>query len=221
MSLGSVASDAPTPGGSHERAGREAGARMTGRLVRRHDRGRRRATLRRAVIVVNAEPSPVSALEVSPEAAGLPDLATVSAAGMHAPSAHVTPDALLAFAREAYAIRRRRDRYLPADLFGEPTWDILLDLYVATRENRPVPTTSACIGADVPPTTALRWLRILETRGLVEREEDGRDGRRTFVRLSPRGLAAMDNWLHVALVTLDHTVGSILRQATPLAEAAE
>jgi hypothetical protein len=54
-----------------------------------------------------------------------------------------------------------------------------------------VPTTSACIGANVPPTTALRWLRILEARGLVEREDDGRDGRRTFVCLTARGQAAM------------------------------
>jgi DNA-binding transcriptional ArsR family regulator len=101
----------------------------------------------------------------------------------------------LTLARECYAGRRRRARYLSGDLFGEPTWDILLDLYVAAREGRRVPTTSACIGAHVPPTTALRWLRILETRGLVEREEDGRDGRRTFVKLTGRGEAVMEAFL--------------------------
>lgn len=98
----------------------------------------------------------------------------------------------LTIAREVYAERRRRHRFLPADLFGEPTWDILIDLYIAYREDRRVPTTSSCIGAHVPPTTALRWLRILESRDLVEREDDGRDGRRTFVRLTAQGLAAMD-----------------------------
>lgn len=98
----------------------------------------------------------------------------------------------LTIAREIYAERRRRHKFLPADLFGEPTWDILIDLYIAYREDRRVPTTSSCIGAHVPPTTALRWLRILESRDLVEREDDGRDGRRTFVRLSPQGLTAMD-----------------------------
>lgn len=98
----------------------------------------------------------------------------------------------LIIARELYAERRRRHRHLPADLFGEPTWDILIDLYIAYRENRRVPTTSSCIGAHVPPTTALRWLRILETRDLVEREDDGRDGRRTFVRLTSNGITSMD-----------------------------
>ena len=108
----------------------------------------------------------------------------------------------LTLAREFYAGRRRRSRYLSVDLFGEPTWDILLDLYVAARENRRVPTTSACIGAHVPPTTALRWLRILEMRGLVDREDDGRDGRRTFVRLTERGHAVMEGFLGTMADTL-------------------
>lgn len=194
---------------------------MSGHLVRRHERGRRKAALRRASPAVLAEA--MAAQDPLGEAgrAPGPEVTASLAAGLHESSARITPEALLAFAREMYAIRRRRDRHLPGDLFGEPTWDILLDLYVATREGRPVPTTSACIGANVPPTTALRWLRILEARGLVEREEDGRDGRRTFVRLSARGLAAMDDWLHVALAMLDHSVGSIIRRGVPLAEAAE
>lgn len=108
----------------------------------------------------------------------------------------------LTLAREFYSGRRRRARFFSTDLFGEPTWDIMLDLYVAGREGRRVPTTSACIGAHVPPTTALRWLRILEMRGLVEREDDGRDGRRTFVRLTARGQAALLGFLGTMAETL-------------------
>jgi len=106
-----------------------------------------------------------------------------------------TAEAVLTLARELYVERRRRAKYFDEDLFGEPSWDILLDLYIASREGRRVPTTSACIGANVPPTTALRWLRMIEAKGLVERESDGRDGRRTFVGLSRKGLAAMDGFL--------------------------
>lgn len=123
-------------------------------------------------------------------------------------AASLVPDtaaghAAVALAHELYVGRRKRERYLSSDLFGEPTWDMLLDLYVAAREDRRVPTTSACIGAHVPPTTALRWLRILEAKGLVEREDDGRDGRRTFVRLTSKGLLAMDGWLEGMLLALD------------------
>ena len=118
----------------------------------------------------------------------------------------------LTIAREVYAERRRRHKFLPADLFGEPTWDILLDLYIALREDRRVPTTSSCIGAHVPPTTALRWLRILEARGLVEREDDGRDGRRTFVCLTRRGLTAID----ASLSSMHASMSRVLRADEPV-----
>lgn len=108
-------------------------------------------------------------------------------------AARVTP--ALTLARVLYAERRRRDRTFPCDIFGEPSWDILLDLFIATGEGRRVPTTSACIGAHVPPTTALRWLRLLEGHGLIEREEDERDGRRTFVRLSKKGMDLVGMYL--------------------------
>ena len=39
------------------------------------------------------------------------------------------------------------------ELFGEPAWDILLDLYIANVENKPVSVSSACIGSAAPPTT--------------------------------------------------------------------
>jgi DNA-binding transcriptional ArsR family regulator len=187
---------------------------MTARLVRRSERLSRRATAHRraeaaAIGTEAAGSQPCAGLAAFPAGAGLTG---GLASGLAGQSGVVLKRTLLALARETYNIRRRRARFLPADLFGEPTWDILLDLYVAARENRPVPTTSACIGAHVPPTTALRWLRILEARGLVEREEDGKDGRRTFVRLSTRGIAAMEGYLHAALTTLDAAVGLAWRE---------
>ena len=210
---------------------------MNARLASRAGRLRRRSSIRRldpgsAEGAVRLEADDMGA-DLAIDPVGAPhDPEALDSAVSHAAPARlvvnarpVPPGTLLAFARETYNVRRKRSRFLPADLFGEPTWDILLDLYVATRENRPVPTTSACIGAHVPPTTALRWLRILEARGLVEREDDGRDGRRTFVRLSEQGLAAMESWLRAALGSLDQAVGGILRPAGPLhmhlAEAAE
>jgi hypothetical protein len=62
----------------------------------------------------------------------------------------------LALARRMYLERRQREKHFPSNLFGEPAWDILLDLYVAAKENVKIATTSACIGGSVPPTTGLR-----------------------------------------------------------------
>jgi DNA-binding MarR family transcriptional regulator len=61
-------------------------------------------------------------------------------------------------------------------------------------------------------------------RGLVEREEDGRDGRRTFVRLTERGRTVMEAFLGTMADTLlvslaDATSGA--DEHGPLDEAAQ
>jgi hypothetical protein len=95
-------------------------------------------------------------------------------------------------ARQTYEDRRRRTKiFRSEDLFGEPAWDILLDLFIAAKERRRVSVTSACIGSAVPSTTALRWIAILEKQGLLVREADPGDARRVYVKLSARGYAAM------------------------------
>ena len=59
------------------------------------------------------------------------------------------------------------------------------------KERKRLPVTSACIGAAVPVTTALRWLTVLEDKGLIVRENDAADARRVFVRLSTDGYEKM------------------------------
>ena len=103
-------------------------------------------------------------------------------------------DRNLFLAETHYAARRRRERFLGSDLLGEPAWDILLDLYIASKRSGTTSTTSACLGAHVPATTALRWLQVLQDRGLIERHCDQRDHRRTLVRLSRQGIAVLDRY---------------------------
>lgn len=103
---------------------------------------------------------------------------------------------LLALARLMYAQRRRRCAIIGGpELFGEPGWDILLDLYIAYAQGKHVSVSSACIGSAAPPTTGLRWLGILQDEGLVEREKDPRDHRRVNVRLSNDGIQKMERYL--------------------------
>ena len=72
-------------------------------------------------------------------------------------------------------------------MFGEPAWDILLDVAAAEGRGERLQITSVCIGACVPETTALRWIGVLEKRGLLRREHDLADQRRSFVRLTQDG----------------------------------
>ena len=98
-------------------------------------------------------------------------------------------------ARATYARRRKRTSIFgDPELFGEPGWDILLDLYIAQVEEKPVSVSSACIGSASPPTTGLRWLGVLAEQGLVEREHDPQDQRRVLVRLTDKALEAMDDY---------------------------
>jgi len=100
-------------------------------------------------------------------------------------------DLLGLLAEELYRNRRRRAQHFSHRLFGEPAWDILLDLYAASVRGETVSVSNACRAADAPPSTALRWLQHLEDDKLVERTADPTDARRHFVRLSKRGTERM------------------------------
>lgn len=87
--------------------------------------------------------------------------------------------------------RRMREQYFPADLFADPAWDMLLDLYAARLDRQPVSVSSLCIAAAVPATTALRWIKTMTDAGLFVREADPRDGRRIFIALADATYDAM------------------------------
>lgn len=87
--------------------------------------------------------------------------------------------------------RQMRLRFFGEDLFADPAWDMLLDLTAARAERRRVSITSLCIASGVPTTTALRWIKLLEQSGLVQRIEDETDRRRAFISLTDRGADAM------------------------------
>ncbi len=94
-------------------------------------------------------------------------------------------------ARRILAARRRRVRSIPADLLGEPAWDMLLDLLVSRAEGRDVPLKDACIASGVPSTTAKRCLDALTARGMIDQRADPDDRRRKLLILTPSGEASV------------------------------
>lgn len=89
-----------------------------------------------------------------------------------------------AFARQLHKERRLRASYFAADLFGEPAWDMLLDLFASDEEAKPISITSACHGAGAPPSTALRYLNAMLELGLIVKHPAPQDRRTTYVTLS-------------------------------------
>lgn len=93
--------------------------------------------------------------------------------------------------RQLIAHRRMRDAFFSGDLFADPAWDILLDLYAAHLERVTVSVSSLCIAAAVPPTTALRWVKLMTRSALLERRPDSDDRRRVHIVLSQSARTAM------------------------------
>lgn len=93
--------------------------------------------------------------------------------------------------RAVQAARRRRAALFEADLFSDPAWDILLELYALHLEQQRASVSSLYAASCVPPTTALRWIAKLEKDGLVVRIEDSVDARRSWIKLSPAGVERM------------------------------
>jgi CheY-like chemotaxis protein/DNA-binding MarR family transcriptional regulator len=96
-------------------------------------------------------------------------------------------------------MRRMRAKLFPSELFSDPCWEMLLDLYDASLTSAEVTVTSLGVASGVPPTTALRRMEELHNHDLIVRVEDKNDKRRTIVRLSEGGLQAVEQFFDTYL----------------------
>ncbi|WP_311271057.1 hypothetical protein [Sphingobium sp. WCS2017Hpa-17] len=71
----------------------------------------------------------------------------------------------------------------------EEAWNMLLDLYLATRAPS---VSSLCLASLGPYTTALKHIEILVNSGLAERVGHIRDRRKVLVSISNKGREIMD-----------------------------
>lgn len=101
------------------------------------------------------------------------------------------PEYLRGLLRDA-AIRRAIGG---GELFGDPAWEMLLDLLLARFEDRKVSVTSACIASGAPMTTALRLVRRLVEQGVLVRYPDALDRRREFLTLHPSVAEALVDYV--------------------------
>jgi DNA-binding MarR family transcriptional regulator len=93
----------------------------------------------------------------------------------------------LRIVKRLYAVRRQRDRAFgrTADVFRDPAWDMMLELFAAGIEGRKISVSSAAHVACIPQTTAIRLVDQLVARKLLRRVADPGDGRRTLLELTP------------------------------------
>ena len=101
---------------------------------------------------------------------------------------------MLAAAAEACAARRRLYALFGRRLFCDPSWDILLELFVSTLEGRKVTVSTACMAACAPTTTALRHIAYLVQEGLVVRRPHPADARSTYLELTPQAITRLTQY---------------------------
>lgn len=105
------------------------------------------------------------------------------------------PEHLAHLAEEIMRMRQARNQQLPADLFGEPAWDILLLLYRGGMSPCVADNIAAALGA--PGSTVGRWIAALVSRGLVRRSADRE--RNQEISLTSSGRAALERALNAML----------------------
>lgn len=98
-------------------------------------------------------------------------------------------------AKALLAGRRRRATLMKGIRFYDPSWDMVLELYVADREHRPVAVSQLCGASGGSTTTALRHLEQMEALGYIKRAPDVEDRRRLLVTMCSRLGDALDQWL--------------------------
>ena len=115
------------------------------------------------------------------EAAAAPHAGSGASDGGTARNGEVTTD----FIRGLLRSEAKRSKLGNGALFGDPAWNMLLDLLVAKLEGQLVSVSSACIASGAPTTTALRLVNRLVVDDILCRIPDERDGRRDFLAINP------------------------------------
>jgi DNA-binding NtrC family response regulator len=87
-----------------------------------------------------------------------------------------------------------------SSIFGEavmpePAWEMLAELMRARLASQHLSVTSLALSSKSPMTTALRRIEDLIQGGLAARMPDPADRRRTYVELTPEGMARMQLFL--------------------------
>ncbi len=107
------------------------------------------------------------------------------------------------------SFRRYRSRALTSDIFGEPAWELLLEVFVADAAGAPMTGKIAAQRSETSPNVMSLWLKHLSVRGLLVGDGDGNlDDELT---LSGPGMAAIEEVLLQARDLKDSIVSAASR----------
>ena len=71
-------------------------------------------------------------------------------------------------------VRQARSAVFGENLFSDPAWDILLELYAANLAGRGLSLSDLCAAIEAPSSTTERWIAVLGDRELIHSVIDQR-----------------------------------------------
>jgi DNA-binding MarR family transcriptional regulator len=92
-------------------------------------------------------------------------------------------------------LQEARNSIFGEAVMPEPAWEMLAELMRAKLAGQHLSVTSLALSSKSPMTTALRRIEDLIQGGLAARVPDPADRRRTYVELTPEGMARMQLFL--------------------------
>jgi hypothetical protein len=99
-------------------------------------------------------------------------------------------------AQRIYHERRTRADFLGNnEIFGEPAWDMLLNIFMRQSNNETVSVKSMDINESYPDSTAMRWLKVLEQSGLLRLQLDANNKDQHLICLTDAGYEGMLRYL--------------------------
>lgn len=90
-------------------------------------------------------------------------------------------------------LRRARAVVFGDNLFSDPAWDILLELYAAQLGARVMSLSDLAKATDTPLSTTERWIAALAERGLVKSTTDPKDSADVKIQLTPDAALKMEH----------------------------
>lgn len=111
--------------------------------------------------------------------------------GGSSPGSTQSPTAIRGAARDILRLRKAAKNYFGKSVLSDPAWNLILALYSVDNPPRGCHVGTVAKRADIPHTTAIRWLGKLEREGLVSLTPDKVDKRAVRVELTAKANDAM------------------------------
>jgi DNA-binding MarR family transcriptional regulator len=101
--------------------------------------------------------------------------------------------------------KRLRYIIISQDLFSDPYWDILMELFYARLRGKNVTVSAVATAGNMAQTTGLRYLDSLLAMEYIYRERDDCDGRKVFIKISEKPFLLMKEYfIRILKMSSDH-----------------